>query len=134
MAIIENEDSIHGDAILMRLKKPNSPYKETWYLFGCDPVDGQDDHLTLQKYMKDEWGVEIDVTDKQIEPGYETKIDSDGIEKDFIYKYFLCRFLGGKFFISGDVLAIDWKSKEYLSKNDIVPPSVELFTRLGYIK
>ncbi|MEK9158153.1 MAG: hypothetical protein AAB638_03160, partial [Patescibacteria group bacterium] len=81
IAIIENDD-----AILMRKKPEGSePYKETWYLFGCEPISHQDNPTTLKNYLKTEFGVDVEVSNEQVSFANEIKVDHDGVEKFFTY-------------------------------------------------
>lgn len=130
IAVIENDDSI-----LMR-KKPfgSEPYKETWYLFGCEPVGDQDNPTTLKSYLKNEFNVDVEVNNEQISFANEVKTDHDGIEKFFTYINMRCRYLGGTPKVPKGIERVDWVPKNKLSEYDLVPPSAKLLKGLGYIK
>ena len=130
IAVIEKDDSI-----LMRKKPAGSPpYKETWYLFGCERIPRQDDPTTLKNYLKIELGVDVEVYNEVIPFGAEIKTDHDGVEKNFIYINLKCKYLGGTPKLPEGVEKVEWIPKNKLSEYDIVPPSLKLFKGLGYIK
>lgn len=130
IAVIENDD-----AILMR-KKPfgSEPYKETWYLFGCELISDQDNSTTLKNYLKTEFGVDVEVNGEQISFANEVKMDHDGIEKFFTYINMQCRYLGGTLVVPKGLERVDWVPKEKLANYDLVPPSVLLLKKLGYLQ
>jgi hypothetical protein len=71
IAVIEKDD-----AILMRKKPEGSPlYKETWYSFGCEKVEGQDNNQTMKDYIEDVIGIDVEISDLQIPTDGETKND-----------------------------------------------------------
>jgi hypothetical protein len=129
IAVIEKDD-----AILMRKKPAGSqPYDETWYSFGCERVPSQDDPTTLKDYLKSELGIDVEVSNESIPFGAEIKQDHDGINKNFIYVNLRCKYLGGEPKIPKGAEKVEWISKKELGEYDIVPPSLELFKKLGYL-
>ena len=130
IALIENDD---GD-VLMR-KKPfgSAPYKETWYIFGCEQIEGKKDEQTLFEYLKNDFGIETKSLVK-IGEDHETKQDHDGIVKDFKYIDYSCIYHKGDVKIPKGIEEIKWIPKNKLSEYDIVPPSLKLFKKLGYFK
>ena len=81
IAIVERDD-----VVLMRQKpEGSSPYKETWYSFGCDRIPNQDDRTNIKNYLKDTIGIDVEVDNQSITPAFEIKEDHDGVEKNFIY-------------------------------------------------
>ena len=130
IAVVENTGSI-----LMRKKPAGSPpYKETWYLFGCASIAGHENKETLMNYLKAELGIDVKVSDRIIPHGFEIKKDHDGVEKSFVYINFLCKYLSGEPKLPGGVEKIEWIQEGELSQYDLIPPSVELLTRLGFLK
>lgn len=128
IAVIEK-----GNSILMRKKPAGSPpYKETWYLFGCEKISNQDDPTTLKNYLKAHVGIDVDVSNKPLSLDFEIKLDHDGIEKKFIYFNLLCKYLGGTPKIPQGAELVEWLPKDKLKTFDMVPPSVKLFKNLGY--
>lgn len=129
IAVIEKDDSV-----LMRKKPEGSlPYNETWYLFGCEPIANQDNPTTLKNYLKSELGIDVDVSNELIPPDFEVKQDHDGIEKNFIYINLRCRYLNGTPKIPKGAERVEWIPKDRLSEYDVVPPSVKLFNKLGWL-
>ncbi len=128
MAVIENEGKI-----LMRKKPEGSkPYDETWYIFGVELSEGADPTESLVNYLKDEIGISVSI-EKTIGWGSEIKEDHDGIVKQYVYLDTLCRYLSGEAKIPANCEKVEWVEKGNLSNYDIVPPSVELFKRIGYL-
>jgi len=111
IAIIEN-----GDKILMRKKPAGSPpYKETWYMFGCERVPAQEDLVTLKNYLRAELDINVDISKKPIAPTSEIKQDHDGIEKKFIYTNLRCKYLNGVPKITKDIEQVEWVPKDRLN-------------------
>ena len=123
-----------GDAILMRKKPAGSlPYRETWYLFGCERVPSKDDSTTIKEYLKNEIGIVVDVDSRSIPFAQETKADHDGVTKCFIYVNLLCHYVSGTPRLPMGAEKIEWIPKNMLSGYDLVPPSVRLLKTLGMI-
>src|SRR3989344_5903481 len=111
IAIIEKDDSI-----LMRKKPEGSlPYKETWYLFGCEPINNQDNLTTLKNYLRAELGINVKVSNELIAPDFEIKQDHDGIEKNFIYVNLRCKYIDGTPKIPKGAERVEWIPKDKLS-------------------
>src|SRR5690349_12807005 len=108
IAVVENDG-----AILMR-KKPfgSEPYKETWYLFGCEPIPNQDNPTTIKNYLRDEFGVDVEPNSEPVTMANEVKIDHDGIEKFFIYINIRCRYVGGIPKVPKGLERVDWVPKD----------------------
>lgn len=121
------------DSILMRKKFAGSqPYQETWYSFGAEFVPSETPEETFKKYIKDFAGVEV----SEIKSSFwdtEVKKDHDGIEKHFIYLDLQCEYASGEPTIPPGHEKIEWIPLEKLSTIDVVPPSVIMFKRLGYL-
>ncbi len=129
IAVIEKDDTL-----LMRKKPAGSPpYTETWYSFGCEKIEGQDNKQTIVQYLKDAIGVDVVIDTLKIPPAGEIKKDHDGVEKQFIYHNFLCKYVEGEPKIPAGAERVEWIQKERLHEYDIVPPSVELLTDLGFL-
>jgi hypothetical protein len=64
----------------------------------------------------------------------EVKIDHDDIEKFFIYINMRCRYISGIPKVLKGLERVDWVPKDKLQDYDLVPPSVKLLKRFGYIK
>ena len=128
VAIIEN-----GSKILLR-KKPNGspPYKETWYLLGTEAVVGEDINKTITNYLKNEVGIEVELV-REIGKDEEIKQDHDGKTKRFIYTDILWKYKNGEPILPMGTEKIEWVEKEKLKSYDLVPPSVALFKKIGYI-
>ena len=130
IAIVEKDE-----AVLMRKKPAGSmPYKETWYLFGCERIPSQDDISTLKNYLREEIGIDVEVENKIDSFGGEVKQDHDGVEKNFIYLNFRCKYLSGEVKIPKGAERVEWIAKDKLAEYDIVPPSVKLFKILGWLQ
>ena len=128
IAIVERDD-----VVLMRQKpEGSSPYKETWYSFGCDRIPNQDDRTNIKNYLKDTIGIDVEVDNQSITPAFEIKEDHDGVEKNFIYINLICKYLSGIPKVPQGAIRVEWIPKDKLSEYDIVPPSVKLLKDLGY--
>lgn len=128
IAIIQKQGSI-----LMR-KKPNGspPYQQTWYLFGAELTADESPDDTIKKHIKKQTGIDIAVN-KEFSWGTEVKHDLDGIEKMFIYLDVLCDYVSGELVPSASIEQLKWVEIKDLPKYDLVPPSVEVFKKLGYL-
>ena len=120
--------------ILLRKKPDGSPpYKETWYIFGGEvgaTETDPDQALILQ--VKEQAGITISITDRI---GWDTEIkkDHDGEEKLFVYLDSLCGYVSGELTWGTGIEKLEWVPIDQLSKYDIVPPSVALFKKMGYL-
>lgn len=128
MSIVEKDDTI-----LFR-KKPigSKPYTETWYLFGVELVSGNDPQETLVTYLQKTIGISVTII-KSLGWASEVKEDTDGEMTQFIYLDTLCAYISGEPQIPQGAEKIEWLSKNSLSSYDIVPPAVDLLTRVGYL-
>jgi 8-oxo-dGTP pyrophosphatase MutT (NUDIX family) len=124
----------NGDTVLLRKKSDGSPpYKETWYLFGGEVnVTTPDPDKALVAIVKNQAGIDISVTEHI---GWDTEIkdDHDGEEKLFIYLDNLCEYVGGELRWGEEIEKLEWVPIEKLTTYDLVPPSVKLFKKLGYL-
>jgi len=121
------------NTILMRKKFPGSqPYKETWYSFGCEFVPGEAPEDTFQKYIKNLLSIDISPL-RQLSWDTEKKSDYDGIEKQFIYLELEFSYVSGQHIVPSEFEDVQWIALEKLKDLDVVPPSVQLFKRLGYV-
>lgn len=128
IAVVENENRV-----LLRKKPEGSPpYQETWYLFGTEEIAGEDISRTIVSYLKDEVGIETEFV-KENGKDEETKQDHDGETKHFVYTDVLCKYKSGEPRIPTGVERVEWIEKENLKNYDLVPPSVVLFKKIGYL-
>lgn len=122
------------DTILMRKKFSGSqPYQETWYSFGCDFAPGENPQETFQNYIKEFLHIDISFI-KSLSWDTEIKNDYDGTEKQFVYLELEFKYVSGDFIIPENLETVQWIPTKDLKDFDIVPPSVELFKREGYLK
>jgi ADP-ribose pyrophosphatase YjhB (NUDIX family) len=131
IAVIEKDGKI-----LMRKKPDGSlPYKETWYSFGGEVLDGISPEEATKKIVKDQASINIKLREN-LSWDTEIKKDLDGIQKRFIYLDSLYDYVDGDLCIGEDqnIEKLEWISINELSNYDIVPPSVILFKKLGYLK
>lgn len=122
------------NSVLMRKKFAGSPpYQQTWYSFGAELVPGEDPAETFRKYIKSFTGINISPVHNFF---WDTEIkkDHDGIEKHFVYLDLECEYISGEPFIPEGHEKIEWIPMEKLSTIDVVPPSVMMFKKLGYLK
>lgn len=125
MAVIKD-----ADRILMRKKPAGSPpYKETWYLFGCEPDSNQKNEAILADYLEEALDIKTSSI-KQIEEDVEIKKDIDGITKKFIYKDFKCIYQSGTPKIPQGAEDVRWIPVDKLSEYDIVPPTIKLLKKI----
>ena len=122
-----------GNTILMRKKPAGSPpYKETWYLFGAEATPDISPDDALKSHVKKQAGINITITQK-FSWDTEVKHDLDDVEKFFVYLDVICEYASGELTLSPGIEKLEWVEIEKLSEYDIVPPSVELFKKLGYL-
>jgi len=130
IAVIE-----YNGKVLMR-KKPNGslPYKETWYLFGGEVAEGQSSEEATIEIVKLQTGINIKLR-KNLTWDTEIKNDLDGERKQFIYLDSMYDYVDGELKIgeNQNIEKLEWIPIEKLSEYDIVPPSIILFEKLGYL-
>jgi len=130
IAVIE-----YNGKVLMR-KKPNGslPYKETWYLFGGEVAEGQSPEEATIEIVKLQTGINIKLR-KNLTWDTEIKNDLDGERKQFIYLDSMYDYVDGELKIgeNQNIEKLEWIPIEKLSEYDIVPPSIILFEKLGYL-
>jgi ADP-ribose pyrophosphatase YjhB (NUDIX family) len=124
---------IKDGSILMRKKPEGSPpYEETWCIFGGAATPDTSPDEAIINEVKNKAGIDITIKNK-ISWDTEVKKDLDGIEKFFIYLDVLCEYSGGELAPTADIEKLEWIKFEDLKNYDIVPPSVILFQKLGYL-
>ena len=102
-------------------------------MFGAELIAGEPIAQTLTTYVQAQTGVVIrDIT--PILWDSEVKVDLDGTTKQFIYLDVTCEYADGELEITPGIEKLEWVPVTELATYDNVPPSVELFKRLGYIK
>ena len=124
----------NGNNVLMR-KKPNgsSPYKETWYLFGGEITPKKNPEGVIKEIVKKQAGINIKIV-KNLGWDTEIKKDFDGKTKLFVYLDVLCKYISGKLTLSEGIERLEWIPTPKLKEYDLVPPSKNLFKRIGYIR
>jgi len=123
-----------GDSVLLRKKFHGAkPYIETWYSFGCELKPDESPKDTFIQYIKECLGIVVAPLN-HLSWDSETKVDHDEIRKFFIYLEIECDYLSGKIAVPKDLEKVEFVPVSDLSKLDIVPPSMKMFKRLGYIK
>lgn len=121
------------DSILLRKKfKGSKPYTETWYSFGTEYNPDETPADTFIQYIKETVGIDVRPT-AELSQSTETKPDPDGIQKQFIYLNLECEYISGDISIPPDLETVAWIPLQQLAEIDIVPPSVALFKRLGFL-
>jgi len=131
IAVIE-----HNGKILMRKKPDGSlPYKETWYLFGGEVINGISPEEATKKIVKLQTGIDIRLR-RNLSWDTEVKNDLDGEKKQFLYLDSIYDYVDGELQIgeNQNIEKLEWISIENLNEYDIVPPSIILFKKLGYLK
>ncbi|MEG0872598.1 MAG: NUDIX domain-containing protein [Clostridia bacterium] len=131
IAVIE-----YNGKILMRKKPDGSqPYKETWYSFGGEIIDGKSPEEAAKEIVELQTGINIKLR-KNLSWDTEIKKDLDGEEKQFIYLDSLYDYVDGNLIIGDNqnIEKLEWIPIEDLEQYDIVLPSVILFEKLGYLK
>ena len=130
IAVIE-----HNGKILMRKKPDGSlPYKETWYSFGGEVIEGNSPEVAAQQIVKLQTGINIKLREN-LSWDTEIKEDLDGETKQFIYLDSLYDYVDGELQIgeNQNIEKLEWIPIENLKDYDIVPPSVILYKKLGYM-
>lgn len=122
-----------GNAIFMRKKPDGSPpYKETWYLFGAEIDPGMSPDDTLKVHVKKQAGIDIAIGQK-VSWDTEIKHDLDGVKKFFVYLDIICEYAGGEPALTPGIEKLEWVEIEDLKNYELVPPSVKVFKKLGYL-
>ena len=122
----------HEDKILFRKKPQGSPpYKETWYMFGAD-LNGLDWQSLLIDSIKAQTGINITI-EKTL--GWDTEAKPDSAEENTFYIYLDCQcgYIDGELKPQPGIEKLAWIPISELKKYDIVPPSIKLLTRQGYL-
>lgn len=124
----------NGDTILFRKKpKGSPPYKETWYLFGAEIKNGESDWQNLLiEWVKNQTGITITI-EKKLGWDTETKADELGEQTFYIYLDCECKYQSGKLVPTTGIEKLEWIPITELKNYDIVPPSIKLLTRQGYL-
>lgn len=122
-----------NDSVLLRKKHAGSkPYKETWYSFGCEFSAGDNPADIFISYIKNY--IEITISEgKKLFWDEEIKEDHDGIIKHFIYLVYEFYYVSGDIVVPKELEKVEFIKIEKLQNYDVVPPSVKLFRRIGYI-
>ncbi len=122
-----------GNTVLMRKKPDGSPpYAETWYIFGAELLPGLDPDTAIKAQVRLQAGIEISVAEK-FSWNTEVKNDLDGIEKQFVYLDVLCDYVTGDIVASEGIERLEFISTSQLHDYDVVPPSVDVFKKLGWM-
>ena len=122
----------NGEKVLMRKKPAGSgPYKETWYLFGAE-LKGPNPEVSLKEVLKSQAGIEVKPTERLVWDT-ETKPDEKGEIAFYIYLDYMCEYISGELKAGEGIEKLEWVPIESLSNYDIVPPSLKLFERIGYL-
>lgn len=122
------------ETLLLRKKFSGSkPYTETWYSFGCEFEPGIGPASTYIKYIRKHIGIDIAVK-KHISWDSEMLEDHDGVLKQFLYLELEFEHLSGEPKTPKELERVAWIQIADLAIMDIVPPSVELFRRIGNLK
>lgn len=125
--------------------KDGGVYSDCWHIPGGGVNDGESDMDALKREIKEETGInilgyKIELVDDQGN-GQAEKVLKETGEKvlcnmDFIvYKVIIFDKNADKIKISldDDLKEYTWQNLENLKRIKLTPPSVELFTKLGYI-
>jgi len=122
-----------GDSILLRKKPAGSkPYMETWYSPGTEFAPGKDPAQAFIEYLKNYVGITVRMT-KQLPEDTEVKADRVGVVKQYNYLNFEFEYVSGELELPEDLEKIEFVPVDKLQRLDIVPPSVKMFKRLGYL-
>lgn len=127
---------IQNDNLILLRKKPSGsmPYQETWYLFGGSVDENNSDpEKVLKDVVKKQTGIEIELTQK-LSWDTEIKPNHKGEKTSYIYLDYLCKYISGNLDKENGIEELKWVSIEKLAEYDLVPPSVKVFKRLGWIK
>lgn len=124
----------HEDKILFRKKPQGSPpYKETWYMFGAElDSDASDWKSQLLASIKAQTGINI-IIEKTLGWDTEAKPDSAGENTFYIYLDCQCGYIDGQLKPQLGIEKLAWIPISELNNYDIVPPSIKLLTRQGYL-
>lgn len=121
--------------VLLRNKPAGSlPYKESWYLFGGElSPDNASPEDVISNKVKEQTGINIRAVEK-LSWDIEIKPDLKGKETFYIYLDYLCEYIEGELKAGEGIEKLEWVPIEKLSEYDLVPPSVELFKKIGYLR
>jgi ADP-ribose pyrophosphatase YjhB (NUDIX family) len=129
VAIVENNE---GEILLRKKPDGSPPYEQTWYIFGAELKAGEPIADTLKVHIRRQVGVDTSIV-KELGWDTEVKADLDDVTKQFVYLDVLCKYESGELTITDGIERLEWVAKERLAEYDNVPPSVELFNKLGYL-
>ncbi len=94
---------------------------------------GENPEETFTKYVKDYLGVVISPS-KHLFWDIEIKEDHDGLKKQFIYLELETDYVSGEIRVPEELEKVEFVATNDLANLDIVPPSVKMFKRIGYLK
>jgi len=129
VAVVENEN---GDVLLRKKPDGSPPYKETWYIFGAELTAGEPLEALVTNHIRKQAGITVKIRERKMWDT-EVKNDLDGIRKQFVYLDLICDYVEGELTLSEGVEKLEWVPKVKLGEYDNVPPSIELFKKLGYL-
>ncbi len=124
-----------GEAVLLRKKPAGAPpYKETWYLFGGElTAEHNDPDKVLAEHVKQTTGIDIRATEHL---GWDTEIKpntADGAPTHYVYLDTIAEYVSGELVPGPGIERLEWAPIEKLGTYDLVPPTVKLFKKLGYL-
>lgn len=144
----------NGDRVLLGKKaKGRPPYPDVWHLPGggtknknlSDELVKNQDYdnsyfqLELKREIKEETGLEIKnihciCPQFRLAPREAETKNKDNREMHYIFLEYLCEYVNGKPKAAGDLIKVQWFSKNKLDKISLTPPSQEMYHELGWIK
>lgn len=136
----------HDQKLLMGMKDPSKGgvYSDCWHIPGGGVDDGEDQVTALKREIIEEVG--IDISSDKIElvddlgSGVSTKKIKDSEEVECHMKFFVYRVDFAEYSndvlvkLSDDLVKYEWVSLRDLSNYKLTPPSIKLFSKLGWIK
>ncbi|MFA7688987.1 MAG: NUDIX hydrolase, partial [Bacilli bacterium] len=102
---------------------------------GGEVINGISPEEATKKIVKLQTGIDIRLR-RNLSWDTEVKNDLDGEKKQFLYLDSIYDYVDGELQIgeNQNIEKLEWISIENLNEYDIVPPSIILFKKLGYLK
>ena len=86
----------------------------------------------IKEQVRNQAGVEINVAER-FSWDTEVKHDLDGVEKQFAYLDILCDYASGDLIMGKGIEKLEFVPVSNLNNYDVVPPSVSVFKKLGWM-
>ncbi|MBT3720390.1 NUDIX domain-containing protein [archaeon] len=125
---------LKGDYLLFGRKQKNKgPYPNKDLILGGG-VDLEKESLkeALTREIREEAGIEIDIIkDISFDEDYEP--NKHGVMTHYLFITYLANYVSGKVKADDDIDSLKWVHKKDVKNLELCKPSINLFTKLGYL-